>query len=69
MDAEWFEVIKNKESLKNNPAQMVNAVVLDNTNYIKLKKMAFILLPLIVICSIVAVVAINSDRMFKPSKK
>lgn len=69
LDAEWIEIIKNKESLKNSPAQMVESLALDNSNSEKLKKMAFILFPLLVIALIVMVVAINSDKLAKTIKK
>ena len=48
---------------------MVESLALDNSNSEKLKKMAFILFPLLVIAMIVMVVAINSDKLAKTIKK
>lgn len=64
-EAEQINVVKNEESRIDAPAQLMEEVAADTTNNDKLKRLAFILLPILVIGSIASVVIINSDKLFK----
>lgn len=68
-DPEILELVKSDESNTNAPAVMLEKVTYDNTNSDALKKMLYILLPLLIVGSIAGVAIVNSDKIIKIKNK